>query len=83
MNGFIGAEDGARTRHLKLGRLSLYQMSYFRDFNEQLIMKNYYSLFIINYPLILVGGEGFEPPKASPTDLQSAPFSHSGILPLG
>ena len=24
------AEDGARTRHLKLGRLSLCQMSYFR-----------------------------------------------------
>ena len=25
------AEDGARTRHLQLGRLSLYQMSYFRE----------------------------------------------------
>ena len=25
------AEDGARTRHLKLGRLPLYQMSYFRE----------------------------------------------------
>jgi len=28
-----------------------------------------------------VGREGFEPPKASPTDLQSAPFNHSGISP--
>ena len=28
---FIWAEDGARTRHLKLGRLPLYQMSYFRE----------------------------------------------------
>ncbi len=26
----IGAEDGARTRHPQLGRLMLYQMSYFR-----------------------------------------------------
>ena len=24
-------------------------------------------------------GEGFEPSKALPTDLQSAPFTHSGI----
>ena len=27
----LRAEDGARTRYLKLGRLSLCQMSYFRD----------------------------------------------------
>ena len=27
-------------------------------------------------------GEGFEPSKAVPTDLQSAPFGHSGIHPL-
>ena len=26
-------------------------------------------------------GEGFEPSKAVPTDLQSAPFGHSGIHP--
>ena len=31
----------------------------------------------------LVGGGGFEPPKSSTTDLQSAPFGHSGILPRG
>lgn len=29
-----------------------------------------------------VGGGGFEPPKASPTDLQSAPFDRSGTLPI-
>ena len=29
----------------------------------------------------LVGEGGFEPPKALPTDLQSAPFGHSGIPP--
>ena len=29
----------------------------------------------------MVEGGGFEPPKASPTDLQSVPFSHSGTPP--
>ena len=29
----------------------------------------------------LVGGDGFEPSKSLTTDLQSAPFGHSGILP--
>ena len=28
-----------------------------------------------------VAGEGFEPPKHSAADLQSAPFGHSGNLP--
>ena len=31
--------------------------------------------------LFLVGEGGFEPPKALLTDLQSAPFGHSGIPP--
>ena len=29
----------------------------------------------------LVEGGGFEPPKAEPADLQSAPFGHSGTPP--
>ncbi len=29
----------------------------------------------------MVEGEGFEPSKAEPADLQSAPFNHSGIPP--
>lgn len=29
-----------------------------------------------------VEGDGFEPSKAEPSDLQSDPFSHSGNLPL-
>ena len=29
-----GAENGTRTRHLQLGRLSLYRMSYFRIKNK-------------------------------------------------
>ena len=55
------AGDRARTGHLQLGRLSLYQMSYSR--------------------FKIVGEEGFEPPKAVPTDLQSAPFDRSGTPP--
>ena len=31
--------------------------------------------------LILVEEGGFEPPKASPADLQSVPFGHSGTPP--
>ena len=31
--------------------------------------------------LPIMDGEGFEPSKALPTDLQSAPFGHSGIHP--
>lgn len=30
----------------------------------------------------LVGPEGFEPPKAMPTDLQSAPFDRFGTDPI-
>ena len=33
------------------------------------------------FPFILVEGEGFEPSKAEPADLQSAPFGHSGTPP--
>ena len=29
----------------------------------------------------MVGEGGFEPPKSLTTDLQSAPFGHSGTLP--
>ena len=31
--------------------------------------------------ICLVGAGGFEPPKSETTDLQSAPFGHSGTLP--
>ena len=43
------AEDGAQTRDPQLGRLMLYQLSYFR--NNMLRIKK-------------VGSDGFEPPKA-------------------
>ena len=32
-------------------------------------------------PFSMVERGGFEPPKASPTDLQSVPFGHSGTSP--
>ena len=33
--------------------------------------------------LLMVEGEGFEPSKAEPTDLQSVPFGRSGTPPTG
>ena len=36
---------------------------------------------LVNWTFEKVGEDGFEPPKALPTDLQSAPFGHSGTLP--
>lgn len=32
-------------------------------------------------PFLIVGRAGFEPTKALPTDLQSAPFDRFGISP--
>jgi hypothetical protein len=36
---------------------------------------------LLPHAIYFVGRGGFEPPKASPTDLQSAPFDRSGISP--
>jgi hypothetical protein len=40
-----------------------------------------YSRHILLASELLVGRGGFEPPKASPTDLQSVPFDRSGTSP--
>ena len=45
------AEDGTQTRDPQLGRLMLYQLSYFRNSKD----------FSLNQS---VGKDGFEPPKA-------------------
>ena len=66
----VGAGNGIRTRDIQLGRLTLYQLSYSRDKFEL--------SFCLGY---VVEGGGFEPPKAEPTDLQSAPFGRLGISP--
>ncbi|CEO40570.1 conserved hypothetical protein [Photobacterium kishitanii] len=42
--------------------------------------KTYLLVALFNY-LKMVVGEGFEPSKAVPADLQSAPFGHSGTPP--
>ena len=36
----------------------------------------------IQLTMRMVVGGGFEPPKATPTDLQSVPFGHSGTPPI-
>ena len=36
---------------------------------------------LLSQCFLLVGEDGFEPSKSSTTDLQSAPFGHSGTLP--
>ncbi len=40
------------------------------------------NLFLNNLTLLNVGRAGFEPTKALPTDLQSAPFDRFGISPV-
>ena len=40
-----------------------------------------WSVFTRNLACSVVEGGGFEPPKASPTDLQSVPFGRSGTPP--
>ena len=40
-----------------------------------------FSVWHLNRPQHLVGEDGFEPSKLEATDLQSAPFGRSGILP--
>ena len=38
-------------------------------------------LYRLSYFRKMVGSDGFEPPKATPAELQSAPFGHSGNCP--
>ena len=58
-NSKNGAENGAQTRDPQLGRLVLYQRSYFRRLRLEL---HYYKSY--TKVLNLVGKDGFEPPKA-------------------
>ena len=81
-----GAGDGTRTRDIQLGRLELYQLSYSRSSRyttKHCVM--FRSLSQRPGPRVggdrMVEGGGFEPPKASPTDLQSVPFDRSGTPP--
>ena len=42
---------------------------------------NYTRAFVSRRKRTVVEGEGFEPSKAKPSDLQSGPFDHSGTPP--
>ena len=57
------AENEVRTRDPQLGRLMLYQLSYFR------LKKNLLAKLLADF---LVGGGGLEPPNPEGADLQSA-----------
>jgi hypothetical protein len=70
----IGAKDGSRTRNLQLGRLELYQLSYFRLFS--------YSKFTIDKCKYSSGDRRIRTSEVETTDLQSVPFGHSGISPF-
>ena len=65
------AKDGSRTRNLQLGRLELYQLSYFR-----LI------LLQCDNHCLACGDRRIRTSEARATDLQSVPFGHSGISPI-
>ena len=56
------AENEVRTRDPQLGRLMLYQLSYFR------LKKNLLAMPLADF---LVGGGGLEPPNPEGADLQS------------
>ena len=66
-NSRLRAENGAQTRDPQLGRLVLYQLSYFRlllciGFRQ----KTYWHLF--------VGADGFEPPKSKDSRFTVCPI---------
>jgi hypothetical protein len=52
----FGAEDRARTGHPQLGRLMLYQMSYFRFYYLRI-----FRILFLKSPNSFVGRIGFEP----------------------
>ena len=59
----FGAEDEAQTRDPQLGRLMLYQLSYFRIVNKSRKISRF-QLYNGLLKVIIVGEDGFEPPKA-------------------
>ena len=52
-----------------------------QNVEKRLTVMSIYSMNTAEAVFMLVGEGGFEPPKASPADLQSVPFGHSGIPP--
>ena len=93
---YFRAEDGAQTRDPQLGRLMLYQLSYFRkNFFEILrhcqaalgIIKASFASALIcttipQFLRRLVGKDGFEPPKAYASRFTVCPIWPLWYLPL-
>ena len=65
---FLRAEDGAQTRDPQLGRLMLYQLSYFRKTKDLSSLKS-------------VGKDGFEPPKSKDSRFTVCPIWPLWYLP--
>ena len=61
------AEDGAQTRDPQLGRLMLYQLSYFR--------------ILAKVVTLIVGKDGFEPPKSKDSRFTVCPIWPLWYLP--
>ena len=55
-------------------------LNYTRKTVTGIYLLNIYLITHYHTPALVEGG-GFEPPKAEPADLQSAPFGHSGTPP--
>ena len=75
---FHKADDRTRTDNLLITNQLLCQLSHIGLLQVLLASP---PILISQELNRLMDGEGFEPSKALPTDLQSAPFGHSGIHP--
>lgn len=75
----LRAEDGTQTRDPQLGRLMLYQLSYFRNLVpklDRIVLR--LSIFKLGKWAVMDSNHR----RRKPADLQSAPFGHSGNCPL-
>ncbi len=74
---FIMKSFGIKQKNLPSYTQEIYNG--WRRIRTALVLDKKISRAILGRPI--VDGEGFEPSKASPADLQSVPFGHSGIHP--
>ena len=56
-------------------------MLFYKKIRAKFVYKKFKNRIAMRFLRVLVGAGGFEPPKSKTTDLQSAPFGHSGTLP--
>ena len=79
----LGAEDEAQTRDPQLGRLMLYQLSYFRLLVKVAIPSGIPSGISAFTKATSASWEKMDSNhrRYKPADLQSAPFGHSGNFP--